>query len=94
MLTSTIRDIDAMLTDLKDFSLQFSSTETGRHLMENEDLIHKHAIANSQVLGQKETLNKLEKQAKKILAGSLVLCYFFLNMILNRILLFESIFLR
>ncbi|XP_022655531.1 spectrin beta chain, non-erythrocytic 1-like isoform X3 [Varroa destructor] len=66
LLAATLRDIASLREDLREFAAQFSSTECGRHLMDNEDLVQKHSIATSQLRSHKDTIARLANQINQL----------------------------
>ncbi|OQR67372.1 spectrin beta chain [Tropilaelaps mercedesae] len=69
LFAATLRDIASLREDLREFATQFNSTENGRHLMDNEDLVQKHSIATSQLKSHKDTIARLANQINQLLKG-------------------------
>ena len=69
-LMHSMREVETISSDLSDIEKTFAVEDSlgAAHLSAVEDLLHKHAIIESQIVSRGETIDKLTKQSRKFLS--------------------------
>ncbi|KAK4883333.1 hypothetical protein RN001_006652 [Aquatica leii] len=65
-LMTLLREIDSALTTINALKIDFTSVDTGVHLLAVEELLHKHALQELQVTSLGETERKLKRQGEQV----------------------------
>ncbi|KAF5273495.1 hypothetical protein FQA39_LY07512 [Lamprigera yunnana] len=65
-LMTLLREIDSTLTTIHALNVDFSSVDTGIHLLAVEELLHKHALQELQVTSLEDTGKKLRRLGEQV----------------------------